>query len=377
MKKVISIFFLMITLVNADLSKTELRDLKKLISFEESKDNYKAKNSRAFLGKYQFGAAALVDTKLVHRNKYKNATFIKQVGKKSKLIWKNGLTHAKFLFDPKNWILKGGEKTFLNTPSIQEAAMDKLLQINYKRILDSGVNPKDKQTIKGLLIASHLGGVKNALNYSKNKIEFKDAFGTKISKYYKIGSAASGKDIEILAKKYLGGKYTWGGTNPNKGMDCSGYTQFIFKKIGINLPRTALQQYKWSGGSKIDNKLKKGDLLFFNTDPKRGLAVSHVGVYLEDNKFIHSASSKKGIIISSLDGIYKKTFVGAKRVFMDSTADTVLYAAVNKSKPLAFTKKFFEPTLENALIARTKIAFNFDPLVVHNGVYMRQSQVNN
>ena len=195
------------------------------------------------------------------------------------------------------------------------------------------------------------------------------------SKYYKIGSAKSSEAIEVLAKKYLGGKYTWGGTNPKRGMDCSGYTQFIFKKIGVNLPRTALQQYKWSGGLKIHDKFKKGDLLFFNTDPKRGLAVSHVGIYLEDNKFIHSASTKKGIIISSLEGLYKKTFVGAKRVLGNSKLNNVYYAAAKKSKPLTFPKSFFEPTLENALISGTKIAFNFDPLVVHNGVYMRQSQI--
>jgi len=116
------------------------------------------------------------------------------------------------------------------------------------------------------------------------------------------------------AKKHLGGKYVWGGTVPS-GFDCSGYVQYLYKKEGIQLPRTALQQSK-VGKDVTWQPLKKGDLLFFLTDRKRGIPVTHVGMYLGNNKFIHAASRRKGIIISPFTPTskYGKLFVKARRI---------------------------------------------------------------
>ena len=123
----------------------------------------------------------------------------------------------------------------------------------------------------------------------------------------------SATSIENISKQYLGNSYVWGGEDPSKGVDCSGYTKYVFNKVGIKIPRTALSQSKL--GKTIDrNHLKKGDLLFFLTDKKRGIPITHVGIYLNNNKFIHAASSKKGIIISSLSGTYGKKLVVAKRI---------------------------------------------------------------
>ncbi len=382
MKKIVySYLFLAFTFIHANISQSDFSELKRIIALEESSNNYKAVNKRGFVGKYQFGASSLVDIGLVDGNKYTKSTKrVTQKDGKTKIVWKNGLTHLKFLDDPNNWLIKGGKIAFLRSERLQEKSMDDLLQINYKKIMDSGIKQTDKSTLLGLLMAAHLGGVKNALAYLKDNKEYKDLFGTKISKYFNLGKSTTGsKSVGELAKKYLGGKYTWGGTTPDKGMDCSGYTKFIYNKIGINLPRTALQQYKWNGSREIRDQLSKGDLLFFNTDPKRGLKVSHVGVYLEDNKFIHAASTKKGIIISSLDeDFYKKTFVGAKRVLDHKTngMNTVYYAGMNMTKPLTFPQNFFKPTLEKALVAQTKIVMNLDPLVLHQGRYIRQSELN-
>jgi cell wall-associated NlpC family hydrolase len=105
----------------------------------------------------------------------------------------------------------------------------------------------------------------------------------------------------------------WGGTSP-KGFDCSGYVQYLYKKHNINLPRTALGQSK-KGIPVSKDHLQKGDLLFFLTDKKRGIPVTHVGIYLGNGEFIHAASKKKGIIISPIThGYYAKKFVSAKRV---------------------------------------------------------------
>ena len=115
------------------------------------------------------------------------------------------------------------------------------------------------------------------------------------------------------AKYFKGGRYKWGGTTP-EGFDCSGYVQYLYRKHGINLPRTALSQSKTGTPIQPDN-LQKGDLVFFLTDKKRGIPVTHVGIYLGNGEFIHAASRKKGIIISPLDhGHYHQCYVGARRI---------------------------------------------------------------
>ncbi len=119
------------------------------------------------------------------------------------------------------------------------------------------------------------------------------------------------------AKYYKGGKYVWGGTTP-KGFDCSGYVQYLYKRHKVNLPRTAWAQSK-KGIAVSKQNLQKGDLLFFLTDKKRGIPVTHVGIYIGDGEFIHAASKKKGIIISPVhSGYYAGKFVSAKRVLNKS-----------------------------------------------------------
>jgi cell wall-associated NlpC family hydrolase len=142
------------------------------------------------------------------------------------------------------------------------------------------------------------------------------AKANKLGKVYKLTNDDKKKLLDY-AKFYKGGKYVWGGTTP-KGFDCSGYVQYLYKKHGVNLPRTAWSQSKKGISVKKDD-LQKGDLLFFLTDKKRGIPVTHVGIYLGNGEFIHAASKKKGIIISPIyHGYYSKKFVSAKRVFKEA-----------------------------------------------------------
>ena len=102
-------------------------------------------------------------------------------------------------------------------------------------------------------------------------------------------------------KNWKGVKYRMGGLSKN-GIDCSGFVYRTFRsQLGINIPRsTELQS---SSGKQIDkNKLRPGDLVFFKTATK----VRHVGIYLENNSFLH-ASSSKGVMISKLDNDYWKS----------------------------------------------------------------------
>jgi len=122
--------------------------------------------------------------------------------------------------------------------------------------------------------------------------------------------AASYKDTAIKeGKKVIGTKYKWGGTTKS-GFDCSGFVNYAFKKAGKNLPRTTADLYK--KGQKVSkSKLKKGDMVFFQTYKK---GASHVGIYIGDNKFIH-ADSTKGVTITSLSNSYwKSKYYNAKRI---------------------------------------------------------------
>lgn len=113
------------------------------------------------------------------------------------------------------------------------------------------------------------------------------------------------------ASSQLGTPYRTGGCDPNTGFDCSGFTTWVFNKYGIHLPRSSREQFQ-TGTTVAKNRLRKGDLVFFRS--RRG--INHVGIYLENGKFIHSASHGKTVTISHLDEDYWRThYAGGRRVF--------------------------------------------------------------
>ncbi len=120
------------------------------------------------------------------------------------------------------------------------------------------------------------------------------------------------KSLEEQLKAYLGIPYRRGGACL-KGMDCSGFSSFIYSNLfGVDLPHNAASQYRLSFLKPVEQQdLQPGDLLFFS----RRKRIDHVGIYLGDGKFIHASGKKRRVTISNFDSPYfQRTFVAARRL---------------------------------------------------------------
>lgn len=117
--------------------------------------------------------------------------------------------------------------------------------------------------------------------------------------------------LTALANKLRDIRYKRGGHQPSTGFDCSGFVRYVFHLgAGIDLPRTSAGQYR-EGLQVARGDLRIGDLVFFRTAGKR---VSHVGIYLGDDSFIHSPSAGKRVSVSSLSEPYwSRRFAGGRR----------------------------------------------------------------
>ncbi|WP_051272425.1 C40 family peptidase [Fundidesulfovibrio putealis] len=126
------------------------------------------------------------------------------------------------------------------------------------------------------------------------------------------GQTGQTGDLESLIKTasaQLGKRYSFGGESPRQGFDCSGLSSYVYSRNGLDLPRSSREQY--SQGAPVErDKLRKGDLVFFG---RKG--VNHVGIYLDDGKFIHAASSGGAVKVGDLDDpLWNKLYAGARRV---------------------------------------------------------------
>lgn len=117
--------------------------------------------------------------------------------------------------------------------------------------------------------------------------------------------------VVLTAEKYLGIPYVWGGASPEVGFDCSGFVKYVFGELGIDLPHgaEAISSY----GTPVDfANLQPGDIIFFQNTYRYG--VSHLGIWVGDNTFIHAPEPGSVISYEKLEGFYLNHYWGARRL---------------------------------------------------------------
>ncbi|MGM7634705.1 C40 family peptidase [Bacillus sp. Hm123] len=142
-------------------------------------------------------------------------------------------------------------------------------------------------------------------------------------------AASIGESMVSYGKNFMGVRYVFGGTTP-RGFDCSGFTQYVYKKHGISIPRTTGEQYR-VGTSVAKSQLKPGDLVFFKNTYKRG--ISHVGIYAGNNQVLNATTSKGIALVSLSNSYWGPKYAGAKRVvdgkFKDLSESHLAYDAID------------------------------------------------
>jgi len=163
-----------------------------------------------------------------------------------------------------------------------------------------------------LAVVSACSNSKKVVETVKDKkVESFSAIQTKYAELLKISpSEIENLNLYNFIDKWIGVKYKYGGTT-QEGVDCSGFANILYKEVYKTvLPRSSAEIAKEIKNTSKE-KLSEGDLLLFDIDGKKN---SHVGIYLANNKFVHSSTSK-GVIISSLElPYYQKSFSKAGKI---------------------------------------------------------------
>lgn len=118
------------------------------------------------------------------------------------------------------------------------------------------------------------------------------------------------RELVRTAERFVGVPYRWGGESTVAGFDCSGLTMVVYQLNGLNLPRTSSDQ--WAAGRPVEQRdLAEGDLVFFAT--RGGGKVSHVGIYIGGDRFLHASGQGSRIQIASLSSDYfRARYLGAR-----------------------------------------------------------------
>ncbi|MCX7913754.1 MAG: LysM peptidoglycan-binding domain-containing protein [Thermodesulfovibrionales bacterium] len=278
----------------------------------------------------------------VRYHKVKKGESIEKIAKKYSLTVEkikeiNGLKTTK---------LKVGQQLLIRTPKPEIHIVkkgDNLWNISVRY----GINPEELKEINGLKDNSLKIGQKllltkkssnsesdsqlNQLTHDQSKVYASPLIQKveevkELAKSDELSGLSLRERLIVFAKKMMHLPYRFGGNSPF-GIDCSAYVQKVYSLIGLNLPRSAREQFRLGEEVKKD-ELAVGDLVFFRTYAS---FPSHVGIYLGNNLFIHASSKTKKVTIDSLETpYYLKRFIGAKKII--SEEDIAIVQSENKAE---------------------------------------------
>jgi len=123
----------------------------------------------------------------------------------------------------------------------------------------------------------------------------------------------TGQQVVEIATQCVGVPYIWGGEDPRTGMDCSGLVNYVYRQVGVQLPRTAQAIYSSPNLPKVTwPERQPGDIILF-WSPTDGRTVSHVGLYIGNDQMIHASSTRKAVRIERLTEYYLQRYAGLRR----------------------------------------------------------------
>ncbi len=203
--------------------------------------------------------------------------------------------------------------------------MKSLLLIFILTFLVSNLSVAANQSLSVNPLASNLeltSGVENPAPNKQEPIESETKNASSTTWTGKAQSVAGrAQEVLINALSLTGIKYRYGGKSPETGFDCSGFVRYVFQQAtNLTLPPTA-RAISQMGKAIAKDDLQPGDLVFFNTLKK---TFSHVGIYIGNNRFIHSPSAGGVVRVDNLNTDYWSVhYNGAKRVDATSTDNRI------------------------------------------------------
>jgi hypothetical protein len=175
--------------------------------------------------------------------------------------------------------------------------VDKIAKGEELIVLDSKVVTEDKENSEWVKVSLDSDTEEGSIAYIAKqyvKISFELIHAVSI-KELQYGTSVSNIRVNLInmAKDHLGEAYVWGGTSLGNGVDCSGFIQALYRKLGYSLPRTSRSQAA-SGHTISYSELRPGDLVFYGSSSY----INHVAMYIGNNQIIHASNHRDGIKIS-------------------------------------------------------------------------------
>jgi cell wall-associated NlpC family hydrolase len=171
--------------------------------------------------------------------------------------------------------------------------------------------------------------------------------------------SGTGAEVVGAASKYLGVPYSWGGTDPATGLDCSGLTQRVYADLGISIPRTSSQQATAGRPVASLDEAQPGDLVFYDHSSSRA-GIDHVGIYIGGGKMIAAPQEGESVQVQSVG-----TPSLIRRVVADGTAPTTAPATGGSLAGVPYADLFTQAGTRHgispallAAVARTESNFN-------------------